>query len=96
MAPQGRVGLSRKALPGKARAKIISKFTTSSNVDRQMKIVSVKRKGHQGRRNERAPRQIDVEKRARLEREPSPEVPRPDGKFVFNHPVTKRGRSGRR
>ena len=55
---------SRKALPGKARAKIVSKYTTTSNVDREMKA-SVKHKGHQSLRRERPARKVDLEKRAR-------------------------------
>ena len=71
MGHKGRQGLTRKAQPGRNRSKIVSKFTSTQNVDKQMKT-SLKAKGHQPRRNARAPRTVDVAKRAKLAREPSP------------------------
>ena len=85
---------AERGLSEKARAKIVSKYTTTSNVDREMKA-SVKHKGHQSLRRERPARKVDLEKRARLAREPSPDEPRPDGKFVFKH-SERRGRAARR
>ena len=37
MGHKGRQGLTRKALPGRARAKTLAKFTSSNNVDKVMK-----------------------------------------------------------
>ena len=91
MGHKGRQGLTRKAQPGRNRSKIVSKFTSTQNVDKQMKT-SLKAKGHQPRRNARAPRTVDVAKRAKLAREPSPAEPRPDGRFESPHPA-RRGRA---
>ena len=123
MGHKGRQGLTRKALPGRARAKTLAKFTSSNNVDKVMKKRaprvhaaqfrflsrgapppppvdpralppprSIKATQHQPLRSERPARAVDVEKRRRLQREPSPEEPRPDGRFEFTHPP-RRGRT---
>mmetsp|Transcript_21698 Transcript_21698/g.66764 ORF Transcript_21698/g.66764 Transcript_21698/m.66764 type:complete len:107 (+) Transcript_21698:216-536(+) len=89
MAKQGRLGLSRKALPGKAKAKGLRKQEASRNVEKKM-LTSAKAKSRQPARRERAPRKVDIEKRARAEKEPSPAEPRPDGRFAFSHPNEKK------
>ena len=86
MAKQGRIGLGgRKVLPSKNQAKRLRKVSASTNVEKAM-VVSTKRRGHQPKRALRPKRGIDREKLRRLAREPSPDEPRPDGKFVFAPP----------
>mmetsp|Transcript_18108 Transcript_18108/g.53849 ORF Transcript_18108/g.53849 Transcript_18108/m.53849 type:complete len:107 (+) Transcript_18108:208-528(+) len=90
MGHKGRHGLTRKAVPTKSEAKKVRKFTATTNVEKRMKTsVSARQQGHQPRRRERPARKVDLERYARLEREPSPDEPRPDGRFVFSHPKSK-------
>lgn len=91
MGKQGRLGLTRRALPGKLNAR---KMTTS-----KLKVNSEKQT--RGRDKKHAPERMDEEKPAQalakstasmeVDSESPPEtVARVDGRFVFKHPERRR------
>lgn len=90
MVKQGRGGVGgRKVLPSRNQSKRLSKANGgegSRNIDKAM-IVSTKGRGSQAKRPLRPKRVADREKMRRLAREPSPDAPRPDGRFVFSNPT---------
>eukprot|EP00628_Pelagophyceae_sp_CCMP2097_P014588 CAMPEP_0206822594 /NCGR_PEP_ID=MMETSP0975-20121206/12899_1 /ASSEMBLY_ACC=CAM_ASM_000399 /TAXON_ID=483370 /ORGANISM="non described non described, Strain CCMP2097" /LENGTH=86 /DNA_ID=CAMNT_0054364843 /DNA_START=57 /DNA_END=317 /DNA_ORIENTATION=+ len=82
MGRQGRIALTRKALPGKNSSKMMGKHSTSSNnVEKSIRLAI-------------RPAPVRPRKAKMLDGAPkyeSPEIPRPDGRFVFERPA--RGRT---